>query len=65
MKLPAEPNIITVLESHVKNMAINVLCAAVEKLRPRDAYPPPEKKYEPYDTIELKTRANGMNITDI
>ena len=44
VKLPAEPNVITILESHVKNFAINVLCATVEKLRPRDPYPPPEKK---------------------
>lgn len=34
IKLPAEPNVVTVLESYIKNFGVNVLCATVEKQKP-------------------------------
>lgn len=34
IKLPAEPNVVTVLENYIKNFGISVLCATVEKQKP-------------------------------
>ncbi|XP_064637314.1 male-specific lethal 3 homolog [Lineus longissimus] len=48
VRLPADPNIITILEGYVKSFAINILCASTEKVRVRgEQLPtPPERNIE-------------------
>ena len=45
IKLPASPNIITILEGYVKNFAVNILVGTGEKNRNVNQPIPPERKY--------------------
>lgn len=50
LSLPADPNVLSILEGYVKNFAANVLCATEEKskhysIRDKDKGLPAEKKW--------------------